>query len=733
MYSRHIIGGEIYYTCLGVQNGSMEIKATMKIYRDCGALDAAGFDNPAIIGIYTINPANQYSFYVRESWPLISMKTLTSYNPCVVTPPNICVEEGIYEKTFKLPLSNNSYFMAYQRCCRNQSITNIITPGDFGAAYTLLITPEAQRSCDNSPRFNNFPPILICNNKPLLFDHSVNDIEGDSVVYEFCSPYHAGGKRGSNELPGAPDACDGVTPNPSFCLPPFGSVIFKAPFYSFQRPMGGNPIITIDSQTGLISGTPINLGQFVVGVCVKEFRNGNLLTITQRDFQFNVIECQKNLSAGIISDSIQAGDQYIVNACGDKTVVLKNTSTLESNIRTYDWIFDINGTQQQYKTKDLSLTLPDLGTYTGYLYLNLGDKDCSDTAQITINVFPGITADFLYQYDTCISGPTSFTDLSTASLSNIIQWEYEMEPGKKINTKNPIYEFLTPGPKSVNLKITDNNGCTSLIQKQFNYYPVPALLILNPSSFDGCQPLEVYFDNLSHPIDSNYMINWDFGDGTNSKSISPRHTYINPGNYSVKVDITSPIGCKTAASFNNWITARESPVAGFDFNPKKLSNLVNKIDISDQSKNSERIYYTINDKITLNDRNPKFVFADTGVHKITQIVSRLNGCVDTLIQYLDIEPIVTYYLPNAFTPNSNGPNETFFGVGKGEFMTDFEMSIWDRWGSLIYKTEDPLKGWNGRYNNDGEALPPGVYIYQVSYSAPRSKKVKLKGYATLIR
>ena len=66
-------------------------------------------------------------------------------------------------------------------------------------------------------------------------------------------------------------------------------------------------------------------------------------------------------------------------------------------------------------------------------------------------------------------------------------------------------------------------------------------------------------------------------------------------------------------------------------------------------------------------------------------------------------------------------------------MSDFYLSIWDRWGGKIYETSDPNQPWNGRYDNTGTSLEPGVYIYKVSYITPRNKNIHLKGYATLIR
>ncbi|NOT37840.1 MAG: T9SS type B sorting domain-containing protein [Saprospiraceae bacterium] len=737
IFSKHIVGGEIFYTCQGidVNKNQVRLNFVMNIYRDC-ASTGADFDRPAKLGIYIKETSGSYRLYSVNDWNLANTSIVQSNNPCVVQPPSICVQKGVYVFSINLPIISESYFISYQRCCRNESISNIITPGDFGAAYTLEITPEAQRTCNNSPVFKNFPPIIICNNQPIDFDHSVVDNEGDVVTYEFCTPYHAGGKAGSVGNLGQATDCDGVTPDASRCIPPFGFIVFKAPLYSTSRPMGGNPIVSINSNTGFISGVPTFEGQYVVGVCIKEYRNGILLSVVQRDFQFNVINCTKNINASISSDSVLAGDKYIVNACGDNTVNLLNTSTSLpiENIRRYDWEFDINGQIQTFKDKDISLTLPGNGSYKGFLYLNRGDGECSDTAEILINVFPGINADYVFNYDTCIAGPIQFTDLSTALNSNLVEWKYELEPGNSLLQRNPLYEYKTPGIKDIKLRIIDDNGCVDSVNKKINYYPVPALIVLNPNTFKGCQPLDVYFENLSYPIDNTYDIEWDFGNGIKSKEISPKLTFTDEGIFTVNLKITSPIGCKTSANYPNWIDVQKSPVAGFDFTPRKLNNFNNTIDLTDLSVGSENHKYIFGDINSTPDRNLSYTFPDTGIHKISQIVSRLNGCSDTLVQYIDVEPILTYFMPNAFTPNGNGSNEVFFGAGRfWEWMENFNFTIWDRWGSKIYQSEDPNKGWNGRYDNSGLEVQPGVYAYTIEYRAPRNKEVKLKGHVNLIR
>ncbi len=735
IFAKHIIGGDISYVCNGI-NGTKKIANytfTLKVYRDCYYGILSKFDQAAHIGVYAKSNNNNYRLISSEPINLKEIIKLETVNPCVVIPPDICVDEGLYIFNLDLPIINETYVIAYQRCCRNETISNILNPGDQGAAYTVEISPLAQQVCNSSPVFKNFPPIVICVNARLNFDHSAIDTEGDLITYEFCDPYIAGGKGGSPGYPGKETDCTGVTPDPAKCLPPFSTVQFRAPFYTVFEPLGGNPPVTINTLTGLITGTPNIIGQFVVGVCMKEYRNGQLLSESRRDFQFNVTTCIDLVNAKIASDSVINNKEYILNSCGNNTIDFINQSSDEKFINTYDWEFNINGQIQSYNIKNPSVSFPGIGSYLGTLFLNRGSVGCNDTATVRVNVFPDIKADFSFQYDTCIAGPVQFKDLSFTGSNKLTNWNWTFESKGTSIIKDPSFDFRTPGIKPVLLIIKDINGCMDAITKDINYYPVPQLLVIDPSDFIGCNPMEVLFENLSYPIDSTYDIIWDFGDGQTSGKISPTHTFNLPGIYSVNLKVRSPIGCFTEINYPNWIEVKASPVADFIYKPQDPSSFHKEILITDQSIDAQSLKYIIDNRDILIQRNPKYTFRDTGIHEVKQIVVHASGCQDTLIQFIDVEPKVTYFVPNAFTPNGDGSNELFYGVGYVEGMKNFEMSIWDRWGSLLFKSNDPNEAWNSRINNTGSIVQNGVYVYKISFSTPRDKLVNLKGFVTVVR
>jgi gliding motility-associated-like protein len=731
IWAKHIIGGVISYEHTG--NGNY--KFVMRIYRDCNGagapFDGEGGGEGAIIGIHKSIGTNSFGTIKHLPVPLKEKKGVAppSY-PCMTLPPNICVEEGIYEFEFQIPdfPSKSAYHIVYQRCCRNNTITNIVAPQNAGATYEIIITPEAQLLGNNSPVFKNFPPTIICGSTPITFDHSATDVDGDSLYYRFCSPFYGGGPQ-TNDT-GLNDCKTGARPNPT-CIPPYDTLIFKLP-YSSRNPLGANSM-KIDGKTGILSGEVKQLGQYVVGICVEEYRKGKLIGKVFRDFQFNIALCDVLVRAAIASDTIVA-QRLVINSCGSSKVKFDNKSTDKSIIKAYEWEFNINGQIQGSKQETPEITFPGLGKYLGRLIANPGLKPCTDTAYFEVNIFPGLEADFKYVYDTCVAGPVQFTDLSSTQGSTLKSWRWDYRDGNIGSVANPSHVYKKPNTYDVKLTVQDNNNCKASKIRTIKYFPVPGLIIVNPDTGRGCQPLTLRFNNLSTPIDETYTFDWDLGDGTKSNKLSPVHTYKDIGIYSVKLNLTSPIGCKTSASFNNLIEVRGSPTAVFSFTPDRLSNFQNTATFSDQSLNAVKWSWQFGKgEGSSAARNPIYTFRDTGVHQIRLIVAHPSGCLDTMLQTIDIEPITTYFLPNAFTPNFDGINDEFKGTGNYFGMNDFKMGIWNRWGEKVFETSDPKQGWNGQINNSGTMATEGVYVYYATFVGPRNKLFTFKGTVTLLQ
>lgn len=732
----HIIGGEVTYKFVSRSGNTVKYKFTMTLYRDCRKdnPNAANFDDDAIFGIYRgslTSAQRETSFKIK--WDQMSIGVPVDTPKCVSEIPNVCVERGTYEFTRDLQvLTDQSYFIVYQRCCRNTTITNIISPGEVGATMLVELTPAAMQLGNNSPTFKKFPPVVICNTLPIDFDHSAVDSDGDRLEYSFCSPLAGGGRL---LTPGVVNSCSGAIPDPPCGPSTWVEVPFLQPAYTADRPLGGDPVIQIDPTKGLIIGRPNKVGQYVVGVCVSEYRDGRLLSVIRREFQFNVADCKPKVVAVIDSDTTFGARRYVLSSCGDNTVTFKNESLDRRFITAFEWQFDLHGTPfSNKKDWDPTITFPDTGFYRGKLLLNPGTA-CSDTGYIAVNIHPPVKANFAYSYDTCVAGPVAFRDLSTGA-AGITTWRWAFDGSKgSSQTQSPTYLFDSPGFKAVRLRVIDRNKCAHDTTRTIKWLPVPPLILLRPNTYLGCQPANIIFTNLSSPIDNTYKIEWDFGDGNTAKDIiSPTHSYTKPGVYDVRVRIVSPIGCMVADTFAQLIRVEESPKADFEYTPSEgLSNFNNSVQFTDKSTNVARWNWTFDRFGRSALQNPLYTFRDTGKMKVTLLVTHPRGCQDSISKYLDIIPLVVWHMPNAFTPNGDGTNEGFLGKGVLDGVQDFRMTLWNRWGEMVYETTDPLAAWNGRKMNTGDMSPPGVYVYVVTFTAPRGERFEYKGFATLVR
>lgn len=746
--ARHIVGGDIEVRASNLDGDNMvTYDVTLNVYRDCfqgGIAMITGFGDDATtqratIGIFRrVNGSWQFfrSLSVERQFTN-GERILPENTSCIEIPPSLCVDRNEYNFTIDLPIHDDSYLISYQRCCRNETITNIVEPGDQGIAYTYEITAASQQIVNSSPSFNNFPPILICVNRPFFFDHSASDdnildpeggaASGNQLVYEFCNPLTAGGPDIFNST-----ACDGTTPSPENCLPPFERVVFRRPNFSADNPLPGTVDFTIDPETGLITGTPSEVGQYVLGVCVKEFRDGVLISTLQRDIQFNVTNCNF-AQAEIQSDSIAGPDQYVRVSCGETTVDFINLSNAEFVTDGYLWEFDINGEIRTFTDRDVSVTFPDIGTYNGTLTVN-PNTDCAAVAEIFTNIRPEINADFGFLFDTCIAGPVDFdASMSTTGADFFESYEWDFGDSNTGRGESTVHQYQEPGMKNVTLSVRDNNQCTDNISKVINWTPIPQLIVVEPSTFRGCLPANVAFNNLTTPINEDYDIRWDFGDGNTSDEISPTHVYEEEGVYSVSVSIVSPLNCSIERTFNSWIRVEEKPTADFTFSPPFPNAFNRTVQFTDQSIDAISWQWNFSDEGSAFEPNPNYTFPDTGFQTIDLVVRHVSGCTDTATVIIDIRPESTFFMPNAFTPNTDANNDVFKGIGFTEGISDFSMTIWSRWGEQVFSTDDPIEGWNGRKDNTGRELPNGVYVYLVTYNDPRNRAQQLKGFATLIR
>jgi gliding motility-associated-like protein len=733
--AKHIVGGDMTYRYLSDVNDSTKLfEITLVVYRSCG-LDPNGqmggpFDDPAIFGLFKGNRLSA-NYLSKKSILITSQADIEPViPPCAdVTNVMVCVESATYTFTQQLVYNaTESYFIIYQRCCRTDEIVNIFDPKNQGATYSVEITPAAFLGNNNSSTFLNFPPTFICNNFDLNFDHSAVDVDGDSLSYSFCTPISGGGRTGGG------GGCDSPIPNPP-CAPPWDEVTFVAP-YSATEQMVGVPAVVIDSVTGLMTGKPFGLGQYVVGVCAKEYRNGVQIGTTIRDFQFNVVNCATVVISKIRESVVIAGQGFVIATCGQTDFTVINDSPPSQFITDILWEFDLGDSIFTTTMKDATFTVPSYGEYTGALFLNRGGE-CPDSAYIKIIAQPDITANFGFTYDICEDKPVYFQDSTVAEASGGVKvWNWDM--GVNASTlENPIIQFPSYGTYPVTLTVIDTNNCKDVITKIIDWQPQLLPEVSNFPTQVVCVPQLVTFDVIDSVAALNARVDWDFGDGTSMGNIvKPTHLYDKVGTYYPRVLLSNDYDCVASDTLTGSVIVNPSPTADFDYLPKKISNIQNEIKFEDQSSDDVLVWeWMFGQSGNSREQNPRYSAIDTGAMKVIFSVMNQYGCIDTTFKILDIVPKVKLYVPNVFSPDkaiSDG-NDRFGVMGIIPGTTLFDLKIWSRWGELVFQTDNPAEGWDGHRQGNKKLLPSGVYTYTLTLKDTRGEPTIMEGTVTLVK
>ena len=709
----HIIGGEIFYDCLG----GTTYKVTVKLYRDCNS--SSGYDTNLPITVF--DGANNEIFDFTIPFPGAVQLAVTFNNPCVTIPSGICVEEAIYVQTVTLPASSTGYTLSYQKCCRTGGTQNLTNPGDQGITLTIDIPAPADAICNNSPRFNNYPPLLLCSNQELVFNHSATDPDGDVLVYELCAPLKGGGTTLF------PPNC-GTCPSPIPALPPpYNSVVWAAGF-NHLNPFGSGPI-AINSSTGLLTATPTTPGFYAVGVCVKEYRAGVLLSTNVRDFIFQVLNCQLLLDAEITP---QIDDPNFVSFCDGLTVTFDNASF---NGTDYSWDFGVAGTTSDVSTAfEPTYTFPAPGTYTVMLVVNPSGAPCSDTTYQNFTVFEDLIPFYIPPPPQCILGnsfnfngqgvypPTGTTfqwDLGSSATPNFVFTE---------DASNVVFSDYGYQPVTYTLYY---DVCEESYTDSVFVFAEPTVGFQISDELK-CAPYVAVFDDTSFASTQIYYT-WTFGDGTELSNLSdPTHVYMSPGLYDVTLTIWTTSGCIDTLTLISpgLIQVHPSPTSAFNVSPDQATVFDPHFYFQDQSINgiTQTYYFTNGESST--QPNVWHSFVESGYHYPFQVVINEFGCPDTSWGQVYVIPFTTLFVPNAFTPNGDSKN----GVWKPVvYDTEtYELWVFDRWGQIILNSTSEDASWDGTIN--GKPAPVGLYVYQIKYTDKLSGlPSEIRGHFSLIR
>jgi gliding motility-associated-like protein len=276
------------------------------------------------------------------------------------------------------------------------------------------------------------------------------------------------------------------------------------------------------------------------------------------------------------------------------------------------------------------------------------------------------------------------------------------------------------------------NGCTSPIETAtITVNPLP-ISTFSGSPLTGCIPLEV---TLLADDNSNTSYSWSASNGLTGTGAQSSLTFTSGGVYDIT--LTAGLnGCFTTTTLNNYVAVDNYPIASFVPSSIAFTELSQSLEFTNTSSGANSYTWDFGDGASSTEINPEHNFTDnSNGHTITLVAASTMGCTSTYQISIDFNEVLIYYIPNTFTPDGDGHNQTFKPVFTSGFDPyNYEMLIYNRWGEIIFETHDVTYGWDGTYALANYTCQDGVYLYTIIFKNPLVDERKVVcGSVTLLK
>lgn len=291
--------------------------------------------------------------------------------------------------------------------------------------------------------------------------------------------------------------------------------------------------------------------------------------------------------------------------------------------------------------------------------------------------------------------------------------------------------FIQTGWNEVLLTLNEI-GCTAETLDSIFVESPPDLTSFDVDIFptEGCVPLSVTFMDAAPPEPMDYS--WEFGDGYESLIDVPVHVYDVVGTFDIQVTATSLGNCPATITFpiEEAVTVYPLPQAGFDVEPNVVELLTPSVSVTSSADANTVVNYYFSDGGSLSSANGEYAFSDGGTFDIIQTVISPQGCIATAEGEVVVNGTI-FYAPSGFTPDGDYLNDVWMPVALG--VTSYQMEVRNRWGELLWSTDDPSMPWLGQSSGGGHYAPNGVYVWQVTYRDQLGFPVMKQGTVSLLR
>lgn len=364
--------------------------------------------------------------------------------------------------------------------------------------------------------------------------------------------------------------------------------------------------------------------------------------------------------------------------------------------------------------------------------------ESSDTLVDRIQVHPSPTVDLSFDESVCYEGNEEITGIVTAGSGDSFIWDLTdiptgdviLDPG---STAGPLQLNLTGSPVAdIGIQAISEFGCTSdTLVKTFTRKPsfeVPA------ETIGGCPPFEALLTVT--PGDNADQVDylWDLGNGQSAGGTAVTGLYTGENKvFDVTLyGMSSLTGCADTLFLPGKVQVYDVPDASFTADPSTVLVTDPEIHFENTSSGATAYEWDFGDNsLGSSAENPVYRYEHLGLFDVTLEAVNEFGCADSASARITVN-FDRLFPPTAFSPNAALEEDRQFRLhAEGIVNEGYKLLIFNRWGEVIFISETPDEGWDGKMNN-GSNAPSGTYFWVLEYSDLLGREHTQEGSLTLV-
>lgn len=442
--------------------------------------------------------------------------------------------------------------------------------------------------------------------------------------------------------------------------------------------------------------------------------------------EFNAGSCQSACDTVTVPD----GPPIDANAGNDTTICENGTAELwaqgvQGNTFTYEW---------SHTTDNSNEVEASPVTDTSIWVIAQNELTCrSDTLWVDIDMFPPIGGNVSPDDYVCPGFEGMLSVNASGGIGGPYSYEWTSPSGGVISDSASMVDNPMD-TTTYYVTITDECESSPLtLEGNINTAPIPEVDFSVEDDIK-CEPGIFSLSNetdLTNIASYEWVINRDTLDNIANFDIG----LAEPGTYNVKMVIETVDGCFDSLEVSDFLTVSHQPIANFEYHPDPVGYLEPRVELLNSSQYADFYdWYIEAGSPSYSDEVSPFVNfpeGEVGEYEVTLVAHSDLDCNDTITKIVEVAPEVALYVPNSFTPDNDGINDTWRPHIEGINVQDFNLLVFNRWGEIMWESKDPEASWDGTYG--GRKVKPGTYIWKISAGDAHSdEKFEWQGHVNIM-